>query len=487
MKNVLQRLFSVSVLMTALVACLNTPPVVVPPVVDPPIDETPIKSGFGTPVGNALTQTIVAAGGSFSEATTGVTVKAFAGTVDVSAQVKVQPITNTLPDGIGMGVEISSTQPLKKPLIVRFSYDASEPDPSALRLALQADDGAWWSLSPVRVDTVNKTVSAALPDSLPTTANISSRVRPQGTLTVKSVVKYLAFYMKPKSATVKVGQSVEFVPYARVLKKFVCTENPSPPPVNPNDDELVNLCPGPVVKDYPFTNDKSGFARSWYVNAIEGGDSIVGTVKSKPVAGATYTAPAKVPNPNTVTVTFFSGDLNSVKSALASTTVTIVSEYKVVGDFTSVGYPACYLAVGIADVSDHLEFTLAETGSTVGYPYLIANIQNQISENKNFRASQYAGGTVTQNSLSEVLNASKGHAEFAGTEDTLAVSVDGGSWTGGCTLKYPDLTFNYPPGETVPSSASFEFNLNGFNNNTQTVSAADPNGYGTWKFTITRQ
>ncbi len=479
MQNVFRKFLIVS-LLTALVSCLTPEN---PPVVEPPIDETPIKTAFGTPVGGAVTQTFDATGGTFNEPTTGVTVKAFAGGFDSSTQVSVQPITNTLPEGIGMGVEISSSQPLKKPLIVRFNYDVAEPDPNSLRLAVQTDDGSWFSLAPVKIDTVNKTVSAALPDSFPPTKT-SSQVKPKATLNLKRVVKYLGFYMKPENATVKVGKTAEFVPYARVLERI----NDCVPTVS-SDGELSTLCPKPVVKAYPFTNNKAGFGRTWWVNGIEGGDSTNGTIQPKPTVGATYTAPTIVPFPNTVEVRFLSTKIGENPYAYTFAKVTIVgNNYKVVGDFTSVGYPACAGFVGIADLTDHVEFTLAETGSTTNFPYLVESIQNQVSENKNFRPSEYTtGATVTQNSLSEVLKATKGRGEFKGTLETLSVTLEGGSWTGGCTVKYPEITFNYPAGDTVPSAASFEFNLNAFVNNTQKVKGDDSSGFGSWEFTITKQ
>jgi hypothetical protein len=478
MKNVFQKVLIASML-TVLVAC---PTEVKPPDVEPPVDETPIKSAFGTPVGTAVTQTFDATGGTFSELTTGVTVKAFAGGFDSSAQVSVQPITNTLPDGIGMGVEISSSQPLKKPLIVRFNYAAAEPDPNSLRLAAQTDDGSWLSLAPVKIDTVNRTVSAALPDSFPPT-KASSRIKPKAALNLKRVVKYLGFYMKPENATVKVGKSVEFVPYARVLERINdCV------PTASSDGELTTLCPNPVVKAYPFTNNKAGFGRTWWVNGTEGGDSTNGTIQPKPTIGATYTAPTIVPIPNTVEVRFLSTKIGENPYAYTSAKVTIVgNNYKVVGDFTSVGYPACAGFVGIADLTDHVEFTLVDTGNFKS-PYSIEIGQNPSSENKNFRASQYtAGAKVTQNSLSEVLNATKGRSEFKRTLETLSLTLEGGSWTGGCTVKYPEITFNYPAGDTVPSSASFEFNVNDFVNNTKKVKGEDQSGFGSWEFTITKQ
>jgi hypothetical protein len=481
MRTVLQQLLFVSLLTTVLVACLQ--PEDKPPVVDPPIDETPIKSAFGTPVGNAITQTFDATGGSFTEPSAGVTVKAFAGGFDSSAQVSVQPITNTLPDGIGMGVAISSSQPPKKPLIVRFAYGADEPDPNSLRLAMQADDGAWWSLAPVKIDTVNKTVSAALPDSLPIAAKASSRVKPTAGLDLKRVVEYRAFYMKPKSATVKVGKSVDFVPYARVLERKLCDDDPEIPG--------ALSCVTQVVKEYPFTNDKTGFVRTWFVNGIDGGDSTIGTIKPKPTAGATYTAPAKIPNPNTVDVRFFSAKTGQNQNAFASAKVTIVSEYTVVGDFTATGHLACTGYLAVADLTDHLEFKLTNNDSTVGSPYLIGSVQNQPTVNKNFRASiPVPGVTVTQDSTAEAFDATTGSA--VGASDTLEVLIEGQRQMGGCTITYPPNLgippLVHPAGNPVPSFVLFQFNLNAFTNDTQKVTVADPNPFGgTWEFTITRQ
>jgi hypothetical protein len=485
MRTIFQQLLFVS-LLSALVACLQ--PEDKPPVVDPPIDETPIKSAFGTPVGNAVTQSFDATGGSFTEPSAGVTVKAFVGGFDSSTQVSVQPITNTLPDGIGMGVAISSSQPPKKPLIVRFAYGANEPDPNSLRLAMQADDGSWFSLAPVKIDTVNKTVSAALPETLPTIAGASSRVKPMAGLDLTRVVEYRAFYMKPKSATVKVGKSVDFVPWARVLEKEPCQSETAAG----SDDELVNLCkPKKVVKEYPFTNDKSGFVRTWFVNGIDGGDSTIGTVKPKPTAGATYTAPAKVPSPNTVDVRFLSAKTGQNQNAPASAKVTIISEYNVVGDFTATGHLACTGYGAVADLTDHVEFKLANNGSTIGSPYLIESIQNQPTVNKNFRSPAVLPGiTVTQDSTTEAFDATTGSA--VGAADSLEVLIEGQRQMGGCTITYPPNIgippLVHPAGNPVPTYVLFQFNLNAFTNDTQKVTVSDPNPFnGTWEFTITRQ
>ncbi len=478
MKTVFQTVL-IAPLLTLLVACLTTPPADSPST--PPPDETPIKSAFGAPVGNPVTQTVDANGGTFSEPTTGATVKAFPSGFDASAQVSLQAITDTLPDGIGMGVAISSSQPLKKPLIVRFGYGADEPDPGSLRLALQADDGSWLSLSPVRIDPVNKTVSAALPERS-TAAGASNRVGPMGGLNLKRVVKYLPFFMKPASATVKVGQGVEFVPWARVLEKPEC---PLPPDTATDDDlAALPICPKPIVKAYPFANDKAGFVRSWFVNGSDGGDRTNGTIQPHPTAGATYTAPATAPNPSTVQVRFFSAKPELNQNAFVAANVKIVAaDYKVVGDFSSSLYPVC--ANGLADMRDHVEFVLAASKSNDG-SYNLEEIQNRASQQTNFRPEQ-SGDDVTSNSPGEVITLTGGHWLLNFALD-VNVILQGEGLFGACTTVYPPATMTppfYDPGEPYVSGIDFSFNTNDFVNNAQKV-VSDVNPFGTWEFTITR-
>jgi hypothetical protein len=310
----------------ALVACPGggtDPPPQPPAPPSPP--SPPITTDVGTPVGNPVEGTMDANGGSLNEPTATVTVKALGGVFDSSAQVSIQPITNTLPGGIGLGTAITVGQPLKKPLIVRFGYAADDVDPGGLGLALQADDGSWTSLYPVFVDATKKTISAALPETL--TASVSSpidssRIKPTAGLNPRRVVKYLSFFMKPEKARVAVGKSVTFTPWARVREQPEC-EKGTVIPGGPGEDDLATLprCPKPVTNPYPFTNTKTGFVRSWEV--VGAGN---GTVQPTPPVGAVYTAPATVPAPNTVDVHFtstFSGPGGSVR---------LTAPVRVVGD-----------------------------------------------------------------------------------------------------------------------------------------------------------
>jgi hypothetical protein len=75
----------------------------------------------------------------------------------------------------------------------------------------------------------------------------------------------------------------------------------------------------------PFTNNKPGFLRSWWVDAAMGGDATVGMVMPTGDIGAQYTAPGRAPDPAMVTVKFISADqsLNG-QTATATAAITIV-------------------------------------------------------------------------------------------------------------------------------------------------------------------
>ena len=482
MRHVVQKILIVSLLVT-LIACGT--PANKPPVVEPPIDQTPIKSAFGTPVGSAVAQTLDAAGGTFDEPTTGVTVKALAGGFDASTQLSVQPITNTLPGGIGMGVAISSSQPFKKPLIVRFGYGADEPDPHSLRLALQADDGSWFSLSPVKIDTVNRTVSAAVPESLTTVAGASGQVKPQGGLNVKRVVKYLSFYLKPGSATLKTGKSADFVPWARVLeKKNGCKEI-----VDGLDEELASLpCPKPIIKDYPFTNDKTGFGRTWSVNGVVGGDSKNGMIEAKASVGATYTAPETAPSPNKVTLSFETTNTETKQKLIVLAAVTILgNNYEVVGNYTASQFPVC--RDGAADLRDQVKFVLARTPDG---EFNVKEIQNQTTQQTNFQSTADPG-TATSTAPVEVFTLTDGIVDFDVAPTNTRVDLDGKGSTGGCNTVYPPGGgLQFPPYDEpslpIPVFLDFSFNDSAFINNTQKVVGVGSHSiFGTWELTITRQ
>jgi hypothetical protein len=285
-----------------------TPPA--PPSPPPPPLTTPVGANVGTPV----TQTIGASGGAVTAG--GVKLEVLPGTV-TNANVTLQPITDTL-NSSGQGVGISSDVSWSKYAKVSFPIDANDDDPASLGLAVQQSDGSWLSLDPVKVDTAAGTVTAGLPASVG-----SPGLRAQAGLKLTSVVKFKRFYLKPTSATVKTKSTKSFTAYAQVLQR----EQKDPNCGATTPDDLAPLCAfRQVTREYPFTNDKDGFARSWSVNGAFGGNGTVGTIKPSGSSGATYTAPDKKPNPDTVTVIFQSINTDSLDS------VTLKASLKITDD-----------------------------------------------------------------------------------------------------------------------------------------------------------
>ncbi len=133
----------------------------------PPSGEVPVVTEAGTPTGPAVTQSIDAAGGTVTEPQTGAVVKAATGAFGAATDVTVQPVSDTLPFGIGDGVAVTAAQPPATPLIVTLPYDPATPGPTGLGLAVQQADGSWQSLEPVRIDTTAHTIAAALQDPPP--------------------------------------------------------------------------------------------------------------------------------------------------------------------------------------------------------------------------------------------------------------------------------------------------------------------------------
>ena len=291
-------------------ACGGDKPTITPPVTPPvtPPPSTGVVTPIGENIGAPITETIGAAGGVVTLGK--VTVSAPSGAFNGSS-LRLQAISDTYNDA-GQGIAISSDASWNKYLTVTFLIDPSEESPESLSLAVQQSDGSWRSLEPVKVDVAAGTVSAGLPA---VTEVSPARVRAQGGLDLKRVIAFKKYFFKPPSATVKVGKTQTFVPYAQVLERPKGCAKPQP--VDPNE-ELVPLIPIPCLKnltrEYPFTNDKDNFARLWSVNGVVGGNSTVGTITRSSGSGAVYTAPDKKPSPDTVTVSFQSIQTDTLDS-----------------------------------------------------------------------------------------------------------------------------------------------------------------------------
>src|SRR5262249_56751450 len=134
--------------------------------------------------------------------------------------------------------------------------------------------------------------------------------------------------MKPASATVRIGNSIDITPWARVKERECLGTVCYGELCFPNCDTVVN--------DYPFTNSKPGDSRTWYVNDVENGNSTVGTIAAKATAGATFTAPAQKPSPDTVEVKFVSLNGSTGDFVFPHAKVKITADYDMTATFYAI-------------------------------------------------------------------------------------------------------------------------------------------------------
>ena len=310
---------SAFVLTVTLMACGGNPTTVTPPPTPPP-PAAPLVTPVGSSIGTPVTQTIGSSGGAVAAG--GVKLEVLAGTVS-SANITLQPIEDTL-NGAGQGIAISSDAAWSKYAKISFPISPSDDNPEGLGLAVQQADGSWRSLEPVKVDVAAGTITAGLDAVIGTSS--TGRVRTQGGLNLRSVVKFNSFYLKPSKVTVKVGATQGLTAYAQVVQNI--KKDPKcgvAPPIGA--DDLTPLCQlREVTREYPFTNDKDGFTRAWLVNGVLGGNSTVGTVTKNGGSGAIYTAPTKKPSPDTVTVTFQSVNIDTLDSVAPIASVKITDD-----------------------------------------------------------------------------------------------------------------------------------------------------------------
>lgn len=458
--------------------------------------EIVMVTGTGTATGSAVTQSIDATGGTVVEPGTGTSVKVAAGAFSTATDVTMQPVSDTLPFGIGDGVIVTTAQAPTTPLIVTMSYGADVTHPSQLGLAVQADDGSWKSLEPVGIDPTAKTIAAALPAPMVTATGARATMgKIAAAVTVhpgQTIVRYLRFYMKPDKATVHIGKTVpDLTPYVR---QSVATCPPQPPcapnPGGPLPYDCDLLVPPvcnvtPVIKDLPFTNDKPGFTRKWYVDFTEGGSATLGTVASNTPAGATFAAPATKPDPNTVEVMFSSEGSVQPGIVFISADVMITDGYIVKGDFTSTQFPIC--AYMVADVSDHFEVGVRPDPNNPGFDY-IQDFGNENSVLANKQQDPNFDGTATGDDAFEMFTATGGQVTLGGVGNELFVEVTGTSTSSSCTGTPPFGPAVTVPSITEPSTILVDFFADAFQNGKQTLPPQPiPNSSGVWNLTVEEQ
>ncbi|MBX3621316.1 MAG: fibronectin type III domain-containing protein [Rhizobacter sp.] len=298
-------------------------------------DEEPVTSAAGTALGTATTTTMGTAGGRLVAPDGAITLDVPAGSLAADTEASVQATTNTAPDGQGDALRVHLGAVPTRPVTLTVRYDEAQAAlADGLRIAVQRADGSWLSLPLSAIDKTARTLSAALPLEVLASPAASAQAlalrprQPQGSGAAVSVdftiVKYLAVYLAPREARVKVGGTLEFVPYARVrgyeVEVGVCE------PLNDEGLEGCILQPMLQTRRIPFLNTKPGYVRGWYVFLEEGGSATYGTVAPRGDVGAVYTAPRRVPDPHTVTVSFQSTHQRSGRTVVLASPVTIVDD-----------------------------------------------------------------------------------------------------------------------------------------------------------------
>ena len=303
-------------------------------------DEEPMTSPRGAAQGDASVVPVGTAGGRLQAGAVAMDVPA--GALPAGSSATLQRVANTAPDGRGDGLLLQLSAAPSRPLALTLQVDEAElADIDGLRVAVQRADGTWFSLPADRIDRAARTLQATLPPQLVAASTAGATAGLQAAAASVSIdftiVKYLAFSLKPKAAEVAVNGTLPLVPYARVrgyeVEIGTCERF----------DSGVEACiymPMLETRQVPLLNSKPGYTRSWSVFLDEGGNATDGTVvPNTGSAGAVYTAPAVVPEPDTVWVNFESTHDASGRKLLLSSSVKITDD-RWVGTMTAEDGPS---------------------------------------------------------------------------------------------------------------------------------------------------
>ncbi len=290
----------------------------------------------GTPQGERITKEIGPAGGTLSSQDGRLTVTVPPNAVTENVAFSVQSISNKAEDGVGLAYRLEPRgKTFKTPLQLSIRYneeDVAGTYPQALRLAYQDEKGAWHEQGSTAMDTVNNQITVS-------TTHLSDWSMNYGT----------AYRVIPGKAVVYVGQSVEIRTWKCEYIMFAYWFQKKKP------------CSGILGE---FTLKGSGTLTP----------STVGPTR------IVYTAPAKKPTPNVVTVGFrinYGDFWHAEDMRYLETKITILDHaYRATGH---------HGALELSGVICSLDQPFSIHGTIMGYP------MNYIF---NFTPSSSSAGTV---------------------------------------------------------------------------------------------
>ncbi|MFT7775099.1 hypothetical protein [Roseateles sp.] len=249
-----------------------------------------------------------------------------AGSLSQSGTAVLQPITNPLPDGNGLGMSLSLPERPSRMLTLSLRYGADEDVDEVLqdRIALRQTDGSWWLLPLAVHDEAQRLLQVRVPPALwVTQSGASAQLARAAAATVPGVkgefVRVKAHKLVPAATAVRVLGSQRFVPVSiYVMQSDSCGEAPE-------DDLCVPL---PIVRDVqvPVLNSKAGFQRQWTLQGSTAPAASFGTLAVEPRAGVVYTAPAQAPAANPVTLRFQSVNSSNGRRLVLSARIRIAED-----------------------------------------------------------------------------------------------------------------------------------------------------------------
>lgn len=280
----------------------------------------PLVTAIGTVTGGDTSAALGAEGGRLDSTDGALSLHFPPGALTAETRISIQAITATAPAAVRAWRLSPDGAKFSKPVEIVMSYgdaDVRGSTPEALQIGFQDAAGVWNVLKHVQLDTQAKTLTA-------TTTHFTDWSLLQGIL------------LLPVDPTVMIGERVTLVVNncARVVQR--------------TGNELVSLRSHCEPEGLQLRTD------DWSVNGIKGGDADVGYVSAGETGIATFTAPAKKPNPALVAVSTVCTDPTQRFKCMLVSNITIVDQR---GWYGSVSYTAT-----VAETLD--ETTVASTVST---------------------------------------------------------------------------------------------------------------------------
>lgn len=224
----------------------------------------PAITAIGKPDGEKSEMKIGKEGGSFTSSDGRIRLIVPEGAVSKKTMFRIQPATNLMPNGNGKAYQMEpSGINFNKPLQLVFHYSDEDTEgnaPDLLGLAMQDDKGKWFALNKTVLDSLAKTLTAAIHH-------------------FSAYVNFSKAKISPASARVKVNGTRRL----QIVGAFWDDTD--------DDAELIPL----GIVEYP--------EMKWSVNGIPKGNSATGIISASQSGSAIFQAPAQIPEQNPVAVT----------------------------------------------------------------------------------------------------------------------------------------------------------------------------------------